>query len=230
MIVCRIKPYSEHSEIEWEPLTWPGITVLPDGWVNLAKCPETNGFTFYWWCGKRAATPCHTGRDASTFPLRGGQFQTIIAKPEAASSTRLTTTSTSSTSINSASATNAPVSLVGSAPVSITATATLAAENNSGSGGSGGNDKTPIAIGAGVGIPLGITALGFLGFFLWREQNLRKQRRDDRVVPSMTQQEYWPRGVATTMQPRSPMPPHGELMGDMAERELLVAPAPVHEL
>lgn len=202
---------------------WLGITVIPDGWANLWKCHETTGNGVYWWCGQKTATACHTGKGAMTFGVAGGALQTIVPEPGAASSTSLTTSSPSNTAT---SATSSSASLVGSAPLTITATATSTVENN---GGSDKSNKTPVAIGAGVGIPLGIAALGFLGFLIWREKNLRKQHGGEEVTPSRTQLEYSPTSGATTMQQRSPVPPYGELTGDTAEREL-VAPPPVHEM
>lgn len=194
-----------------------------DAWANIEKCVKPTGSGFYWWCGETSATTCKIGNDASTFPVAAGVLQTIITEPEAAISTSIKATSafSSTTSITSSSA-----SLIAGTPVTIMATVTSPTRNN---GGSDRSDKTPVAIGAGVGIPLGIAALGFLGFLIRREQNLGKQRRGDKAVPRTTQQEYSPTNGAATILQRSPVPPFGELMGDMAESEL-VAPAPVHEM
>lgn len=158
-----------------------------------------------------------------TFGVAGGALQTIVTEPGAARSTSLTTSSPSKTAT---SATSSTASLVGSDPITITATATSTAVNN---GGSGPSNKTPIAIGAGVGIPLGIAALGFLGFLIWREKIIRKPHGGEKVALNRTQLEYLPINGSATMQQQSPVPPYGELTGDTAEREL-VAPLPVHEM
>lgn len=183
------------------------MTVRADGWANIRNCPGTAGSSDYWWCGGRTATACQTGIDASTFDINGGSLQTILTELNTVSSTSLTTTSTSSTT---ASITSSPASIIGSPPITITATATAAVAVAN--GGSNKSSNTSVAIGAGVGIPLGIAALGFLGFLIWREQKLRKQRRGDKVVAKPTQQS-------------SP----SELSGHVVESEL-VAPAPVHEM
>lgn len=80
-----------------------------------------------------------------------------------------------------------------------------------------------------MGVPLGIAALGFLGFLILREQNLHKYRRDNEVALKTINQEYSPTGGSATLEQPSPVPAYGEMLGDTAESEL-VAPAPVYEI
>ncbi|KAI9873290.1 MAG: hypothetical protein M1830_000579 [Pleopsidium flavum] len=136
--------------------------------ANLWNCPRSTAQGLSWWCGHEELQPCQSSN---------GHFVNYLS---GAIRVRASTTTTLSSPINSASeygpASGVAATNVSTPPDRASATSYHAAnrsDNNSTASpvpSSTGSSHIATAIGFGVGVPLGIAALGFLGFLFYRER------------------------------------------------------------
>lgn len=90
-------------------------------------------------------------------------------------------------------------------PSSASTTAAASSATGSATGGSGetrSGTNLALAVGAGVGIPLGVLAVGILGFLVWREKN-KKHVQATKELPTETYDHAPPHQHHAVLQPQS---------------------------
>ena len=137
------------------------LTVYANRSANLWMCPPINHGASAWWCGDSLqATPCQNISSGHFVSYTGGSV--LGFPPLTAFASAQTPGATIAHGISPATATETPTSQPSAAG--------LAAPS------SNHNGNTAIAIGVGVGVPLGVAAIGLLGFLFWRESRRRPTR------------------------------------------------------
>ena len=147
-----------------------------------------------WWCGDEGKTaPCQTGIDADFVSYTSASALVISSRTSTLSSAA-TDISTQPSALSLSSSIN-PSSNGALLPQTQRGSASLTTETCDASTNHASmstvtsvqnqpqSSSLPIAIGAGIGVPLGIAAIGFLGFLFSRDAKLKKDKRKP-VIPS----------------------------------------------
>lgn len=180
------------------------LLVVTSSWANLWKCPPQIDPT-QWWCGvNEQEVACQSVTDGHFNLYTPGS---ILGFPPLTSSTSAATATVtdlatpafcagpSSKTVTvpaSSPAKRATVSPSSSSPVKTSTNPPLSAQTQEYSTSLPTDSSTishtqehsaslPIAIGVGIGVPLVITAIGFLGFLCWKEAG-RQRIRESRWV------------------------------------------------
>ncbi|KUJ14984.1 uncharacterized protein LY89DRAFT_671378 [Mollisia scopiformis] len=101
-------------------------------------------------------------------------------------------------------------SINASAPVTVTVTATagLASQTGSSNGSSSSSSNIGTAVGAGVGVPLGILAVGILGFLFYRERRHSQQAGSRSNIMEMDPSKTYYQQPPPPPPPPPPQPPY----------------------
>ena len=165
------------------------LLVTMNSWANLWQCPSINNESTQWWCGvNELEEACQSVTNAHFNSYTGGS---ILGFPPLTSSTlaAITTSIDPATTAFSAEPIykTITVSPSSSFPVERSTNPPLSAQTQEHSIGLSTDSSTiphtqehstslPIAIGVGIGVPLMITAIGFLGFLCWKEAGRHRIR------------------------------------------------------
>ena len=146
------------------------LLVQNNTWSNVWLCPGLNNGPIQWWCGDESeTTACRNGIDAYFLNYTKGS---ILGFPPITSYSSAGTTVFSDivTTTFSAGPTSNPTIVLASSPSKTSAAPSTPSQKQ------GHSASLPTAIGVGVAVPLGIAALGFLGFLFWKEVGRRQSR------------------------------------------------------
>ena len=146
--------------------------VQKDTWSNIWLCPSLNNGPIQWWCGNESeTTACRNGIDAYFLNYTKGA---ILGFPPVTSSssagTKISTDTVTATFF--AGSTSNPTNVLASSPSKASTDSSTPTQTQ------GHSTSLPTAIGVGVGVPLGIAALGFLGFLLWKIVGRQRTSRE----------------------------------------------------
>ena len=152
------------------------VLVFPSGAMDIWQCPPVNNGPVRWWCGDTSVTPaCQSGDSASFYILTNASE---LGFPPMTFSQSVATRDLSDlvTNIFSSGTTNSKATIVpASSPAKTYTDASVPAQTPEHSA------NLTTAIGVGVGVPLGIAAIGFLGFLFWRATE-RKHKNKSRIL------------------------------------------------
>lgn len=155
--------------------------IVSDRVSNILFCGHTTEGVALWCCDNEGGDgPCCDDDNPEYIPE--GFWGTYWFSPGTSESPSTSTPSsapTSTTQHESVSSTGSPASS-SSTPTNTSQPAT---------------SKLPVAIGTGVGVPLGVLAVGLIGFLVWRERRRRPQPQ-----PHPSEQWYTPREKSNDFQ------------------------------
>ena len=137
-----------------------------------------NASDFQWWCGDYSDTlPCHTGVHGTLVSYTSGSALGIASTQSTATKTSTQPSTLSAYSLavtDTGAATPAPTQRASnSLPAATNLASTNAAASTQNQSRSNG---LPVALGTGIGVPLGIVAIGLVGFLFFRQAKLRDNR------------------------------------------------------
>lgn len=150
--------------------------VQTNSWSNLWRCAPVNNEPVQWWCGNETeTTACHAGIDAHFPSYPSGSILGFPPLTPSSSASVKIFGSTATTTFTAGPGSKAPavtepsattVTAVSPAKTSTDPSVSVQTQNHSAS--------LPTALGIGIGVPLGIFAVGILGFLSWREAARRR--------------------------------------------------------
>ena len=191
-------------------------SIIVNKGMSLAiwKCPPNNTSDGdQWWCGdERKTSACQTGRDAHFVSYISGialAIPTTISTPSSAAKDPSTasTSLSSSLSVRSSPSTATDVSSTDH-PSTNAATSAQGRPQSS---------SVPTAIGVGIGVPLGIAALGILGFLCIRQAKKKKDQTEFIGLSSESERTPSVGGVPVAELQDAPLPYE---MGDDGSPEM----------
>ena len=189
------------------------VSVWPSSSSNIWQCPPVNNGPIRWWCGdSTVTTPCQSGVNASFYnPTTASE----LGLPPVTFSQSVATKTVNglviiifSPGLTDSKATTVPAMTYTDPSVPAQTPAHSA--------------SLPTAVGFGVGIPLGIAAIGFLGFLYWRAVG-RQDKSRSRILSQENALGNGDRSASVAIDRPWPRLPDAQLpieLDDFGRREL----------